>query len=71
MSSLRKSAEQGNADAQYALGGMYEFGLGVAKDAAAAVMWYRRAVVHGNEKAKDSLDRLQGTKHLSPKLHLE
>ncbi len=36
-------AEQGNADAQFSLGGMYAGGEGVPEDDAAAVKWYRRA----------------------------
>lgn len=39
----RKAAEQGNADAQYILGGMYRDGIGVRKDQAEAGRWYRRA----------------------------
>jgi hypothetical protein len=36
----RKSAEQGNADAQYNLGVCYEYGYGVPKDHAEALKWY-------------------------------
>ena len=37
----RPLAEQGDADAQYFLGVMYEKGNGVPKDYAEAVKWYR------------------------------
>jgi uncharacterized protein len=33
-------AEQGNADAQYNLGGMYDTGQGVPQDYKQAVKWY-------------------------------
>ena len=38
---LREKAEQGEADAQYNLGGMYYIGEGVPQDYAEAVKWYR------------------------------
>jgi len=39
----RKSAEQGNADAQFWLGTMYSEGKGVALDLTEAAKWYERA----------------------------
>lgn len=36
-------AEQGDADAQFNLGWMYDEGFGVAKDAETAFIWYLRA----------------------------
>ena len=44
----RKAADQGNANAQYNLGVMYENGEGVAKDDKQAVYWYRKAADQGN-----------------------
>ena len=41
----RTLAETGDAEAQTALAGLYLDGLGTAVDAAAALRWYRRAVV--------------------------
>lgn len=46
MTALRKfrlAAEQGDADAQLVLGGMYAEGQGVAQDYAEAARWYHRA----------------------------
>jgi len=36
----RKAAEQGNAEAQEAFGGMYYYGWGVPKDYKEAAEWY-------------------------------
>ncbi len=54
----RKSAEQGNADAQCMLGWCYYNGEGVATDAAEAVKWYRKAAEQGHAEAKDALKGL-------------
>ena len=48
-------AEQGNADAQFMLGRMYDSGHGVPKDYAAAVAWWRRAANQGNTQAQVNL----------------
>src|ERR1035437_5906403 len=45
-------AEQGNANAQYSLGIMYDNGFGVKKDYRQAVEWFRRAAVQGNTAAE-------------------
>ena len=44
---LRPIAEQGNAEAQYSLGVMYDIGEGVPQDYAEAVKWYRLAAGQG------------------------
>lgn len=51
----RPLAEQGNATAQYILGGMYANGQGVRKDEAEAVRWYRKAAEQGNPFAQYSI----------------
>ena len=48
-------AKQGNAKAQYNLGGMYYNGKGVRKDYAQAVQWYRKAAEQGHAKAQLNL----------------
>ena len=48
----RRSAEQGNADAQRLLGSMYAGGRGVPQDDAEAVLWYQRSAEQGNAKAQ-------------------
>ena len=51
----RRAAEQGNARAQYNLGGMYREGRGVPQDDAEAVAWYRRAAEQGHARAQYNL----------------
>ena len=41
---IRPLADQGNADAQYNLGVLYEKGQGVPQDYAEAVKWYRALI---------------------------
>ncbi|WP_277600823.1 tetratricopeptide repeat protein [Eikenella corrodens] len=48
-------AEQGNADAQYNLGVMYDNGQGVRQDYAEAARWYRKAAEQGYAKAQYNL----------------
>ena len=48
-------AEQGDADAQFNLGGMYRRGEGVSKDMAQAAAWYRKAAEQGDAKAQFNL----------------
>ena len=43
LASVRRCAEQGDAQAQFNLGLMYDMGDGVPQDDAEAVRWYRRA----------------------------
>ena len=42
LTDIHKGAEQGDADAQFNLGVMYEFGEGVPHDDVEAVKWYRK-----------------------------
>ena len=51
----RLSAEQGNADAQYNLGGMYLWRKGVTQDYKEAIKWYRLAAAQGNLDAQLNL----------------
>jgi TPR repeat protein len=52
LESLRKTAEQGDARAQYELGEMYDKGEGVAANSNEAVKWYRRAAEQGHPGAQ-------------------
>ena len=45
---LQQEAEKGNKYSSYTLAGLYEWGLGVAKDAAIAEYWYRKSADQGN-----------------------
>ena len=48
----REEAEQGDALAQFLLGGSYETGMGVDKDMFTAVVWYCRSAKQGNGSAQ-------------------
>jgi len=52
---LRPSAQEGNALAQYRLGGMYFEGQGVPQDYAQAASWLRKAADQGHARAQYSL----------------
>ena len=52
---FRKAVDQGEADAQYFLGVMYDNGQGVTQDYAEAAKWYRRAADQGLAKAQVNL----------------
>ncbi len=51
----RPLAEQGNANAQFFLGVMYDKGRGVPQDDAEAVKWYRKAAEQGVAEAQYNL----------------
>ena len=51
-------AKQGDAEAQYKLGYMYETGKGVERDVAAAAIWYRKAAEQGDAWAQRNVDSL-------------
>lgn len=56
----RKAADQGDVDAQFNLGVMYENGQGgLAKDDAQAVTWYQKAAEQGDAKAQANINRLK------------
>ena len=48
-------AEQGDVDAQYNIGLMYDNGQGVPQDYKQAVKWYTKAAEQGNAKAQTNL----------------
>ena len=54
----RKAAEQGHAEAQYALGYSYQYGHGAAQDDEEAANWYRKAAEQGHEAARQELQDL-------------
>lgn len=55
MKLFRPLAEQGDPQAQYYLGRMYEKGQGVAKDNEKLAQWYRRSADNGYAKAQYKL----------------
>jgi hypothetical protein len=52
------AARNGNSDAQYGLGLLYEFGLGARQDYQRAALWYERAVEQGHIPAHYALGYL-------------
>ncbi|MDR2219321.1 MAG: SEL1-like repeat protein, partial [Methylobacillus sp.] len=48
---LRAKADQGDADAQYALASRYETGAGVKEDAKQAAEWYAKALAEYRKAA--------------------
>jgi|GEM_PF-4285027 len=52
---VRWKAEQGDAEAQYQLGVMYEYGREVPQDETQAVQWYRKAAEQGYAPAQTNL----------------
>ncbi len=54
----RSAADQGDALAQYNLGGLYANGRGVQKDLSEAAVWYRKAAEQGNPLAQYYLGTL-------------
>ena len=59
LSLLRKSADKGDADAQYRLGLMYAHGPDVPRDDVQADMWFNLAAGGGNDLAAKSRDRIE------------
>ena len=56
---LRLAAEQGDADAQFNLGVMYERGRGVPVNDILAHMWFNIAATNGNEGGRENLEIIQ------------
>ena len=54
----RPLAEEGNAEAQFNLGALYDEGEGVQEDYAEAAKWYRLAAEQGNAEAQSNLGAL-------------
>lgn len=55
---LKPLAEQGQADAEYAVGYMYYYGQGVVEDRQKAVYWIKEAAKQGQSDAKEALVKL-------------
>ncbi len=55
---VRGLAEQGNPEAQEALGTLYTTGQGVPQDYVEAVKWFHRAAEQGYAESQDSLARM-------------
>ena len=67
----RKAAEQGDVDAQYNLGDMYRYGLGVSQDYTEGVKWYRKAAEQGHVIAQYNLGNLYRYGQIVPRDYAE
>jgi septal ring-binding cell division protein DamX len=60
VSRVQTAAENGDADAQYALGYMYYYGVGTVRDQDSAKLWISRSAAQGQPLAKSALAMLKG-----------
>jgi len=60
---LRNLSNQGNPEADFLLGKMFERGHGVEQDESRAIQYYRNAAGDGFAKAKERLELLTGTEN--------
>lgn len=67
----RTAAKRGNADAQYALGIMYENGQGVPRNYATATAWYTKAAEQGDADAQSKLGLAYLNGHGAPRDYAE
>lgn len=67
MRDLLPLACDGNAEAQYAVGYMYFYGYGVARDADVGKFWINRSAQQGYKPAQQALDLIE--KNKAPLLH--
>jgi len=58
LTNLRERADQGNADAQLALGKIYRDGKKAPQDFKEAAVWLRKAADQGNAEAQERLSML-------------
>lgn len=58
---VRQSAEQGHHKAQYAMGILYQHGLGVKKNNTDAYMWFELAAQQSHVGAQQARDKLAKT----------
>jgi len=54
-----KSAEQGDAEAQFEVGFQYLIGKAVSQDKKEAVKWLTKAAEQGDERAKKAIEELK------------
>ena len=68
---IKRFAEQGDSQAQFTLGVMYDQGLGTAQSDAEAVRWYRQAAREGNAAAQMNLGLMHAKGRGVPVNYLE
>ena len=63
ISMFELAAEQGNTYAEYQLGKLYCFGLGVPQNLEVGIEWLKASASHGNEYAAQLLEKVQNHIH--------
>src|SRR5664279_5226523 len=58
---LRPVAERGDAEAQYRIGLMYEYGKGYPQDKAQGIVWFRKAADQNHASAQTELGIIYAT----------
>ena len=58
LNALKQLAEQGDADAQFCLGDMYNYGEGVPRNGDMACQWYAKAAAQGHKAGLNALKQL-------------
>ncbi len=66
---IQRAAEEGSADAQYALGYMYYYGISTMRDQQTAVLWIQRAADQGQSLAKKALMLIRNGAHFTDLHH--
>lgn len=56
-----RSAENGNAEAQFRIGNMLYYGIGTRQDLKKALMWFRKGAENGNADAQNELGLMYAT----------
>lgn len=64
---LITAAKADNPNAEYAVGYMYYYGLGVKRDTAQAIAWFKKAADAGQYNAIKALELIQNGKQLAPR----
>ena len=67
---VQAAAERGDSDAQYALGYMYYYGIGITNDTQTAEQWIRKAANQGQPLAKKALQMIEGSATQTPSANL-
>lgn len=62
---LYPAAQEGNPDAQYAIGYMYYYGLGTSQNQQSAIAWMQRAANQGQAQAIRAVDSILNTGYTS------
>lgn len=55
MATLTRQAQSGDAEAQYMLGAIYDYGYRVSQDSQKAIEWFTKAAHQGHAKAQYNL----------------